>query len=93
MAIEAPEKPTPASPDTDPAHSQFAGSVNTQQTGATLAGLRPAEDMMIPGVEDVVEESVSHHKPKDSDPLSDQTMILNMGPRSEEHTSELQSPC
>ena len=44
MAIEAPEKPTTATPDTDPARSQFAGSVNTQQTGATrrnIPGSRP----------------------------------------------------
>jgi len=61
-------------------------------TGATLAGFRTAEslvpdkpataeDMLIPGVEDVVEESTSHHKPHGSDPVSDQTMILNMGPQ------------
>ncbi len=81
MAIEAPEKPTTATPDPDAPRSQFAGRVNTQQTGATLSGLRNAEDMIIPGVEDVVEESVSHHKPEGSDPLSDQTMILNMGPQ------------
>ena len=37
--------------------------------------------MIIPGVEDVVEESVTHHKPEGSDPVSDQTMILNMGPQ------------
>jgi NADH-quinone oxidoreductase subunit D len=40
-----------------------------------------AEDMKIPGVADVVRESVSHHKPHGSDPVSDQTMILNMGPQ------------
>jgi len=59
-------------------------------TGTTLAGFRPAEDlvpsktaedMIIPGVEDVVEESVGGHKPHGSDPVSDQTMILNMGPQ------------
>jgi len=63
-------------------------------TGTTLAGFRPAEDlvpskvgsqtaedMLIPGVEDVVEESVGGHKPHGSDPVSDQTMILNMGPQ------------
>ncbi len=81
MAIEAPEKPTTAAPDPDAPRSPFAGRVNTQQTGATLSGMRNAEDMVIPGVEDVVEESVSHHKPEGSDPLSDQTMILNMGPQ------------
>ena len=40
-----------------------------------------AEDMKIPGVADVVRESVTHHKPHGSDPVSDQTMILNMGPQ------------
>jgi len=59
-------------------------------TGATLAGFRTAEslvpdktaeDMIIPGVEDVVDESTSGHKPHGSDPVSDQTMILNMGPQ------------
>ena len=55
--------------------------LNPQQTGATLTGMRPAEDMIIPGVEDVVEESVSGHKPHGSDPLTDHTMVLNMGPQ------------
>jgi NADH-quinone oxidoreductase subunit D len=50
-------------------------------TGATLAGFRSAEDMLIPGVEDVVEESTSHHHPRGSDPVSNQTMVLNMGPQ------------
>ncbi len=50
-------------------------------TGATLAGFRPAEDLIIPDVKDVVEESTSHHHPHGSDPVSDQTMILNMGPQ------------
>jgi NADH-quinone oxidoreductase subunit D len=50
-------------------------------TGATLAGFRSAEDMITPGVEDVVRESTSHHKPAGSDPISDQTMVLNMGPQ------------
>ena len=40
-----------------------------------------AEDMIAPGVEDVVRESTSHHHPHGSDPISDQTMILNMGPQ------------
>ena len=81
MAIEAPDKPTTATPDPDTPRSQFSGRVDTQQTGATLSGLRYAEDMIIPDVEDVVEESVSRHKPEGSDPLSDQTMVLNMGPQ------------
>jgi NADH-quinone oxidoreductase subunit D len=50
-------------------------------TGATLAGFRSAEDMLIPGVEDVVEESTSHHHAQGSDPVTDQTMVLNMGPQ------------
>ena len=37
--------------------------------------------MVIPGVEDVVESSTGHHAPHGSDPVSDQTMILNMGPQ------------
>ena len=40
-----------------------------------------AEDMIAPGVEDVVRASVEHHHPRGSDPVSDQTMILNMGPQ------------
>jgi NADH-quinone oxidoreductase subunit D len=51
------------------------------QTGATLAGMRYAEDMVIPDVEDVVDASTSHHHPRGSDPVSDQTMVLNMGPQ------------
>jgi len=50
-------------------------------TGATLAGFRNAEDMLIPSVEDVVESSTGHHKPHGSDPVNDQTMVLNMGPQ------------
>jgi NADH-quinone oxidoreductase subunit D len=57
-------------------------------TGATLAGFRSAEsliptaeDLIIPDVKDVVEESTSHHHPHGSDPVSDQTMVLNMGPQ------------
>jgi NADH-quinone oxidoreductase subunit D len=53
----------------------------TDTTGATLAGFRNAEDLIIPGVEDVVEESTSHHHPHGSDPVTSQTMILNMGPQ------------
>jgi NADH-quinone oxidoreductase subunit D len=40
-----------------------------------------AEDQIDPGVEQVVRESTSHHAPRGSDPVSDQTMILNMGPQ------------
>ena len=59
-------------------------------TGTTLAGFRTAEDlipsktaedMVIPGVEDVVEESLGGHKPHGTDAVNDQTMILNMGPQ------------
>ncbi len=53
----------------------------TDSTGATLAGFRNAEDLIIPGVEDVVEESTSHHHPHGSDPVTSQTMVLNMGPQ------------
>jgi hypothetical protein len=53
----------------------------TDSTGATLAGFRAAEDMLIPGVEDVVESSTQHLKPHGTDPVTDQTMILNMGPQ------------
>ncbi len=50
-------------------------------TGATLAGFRNAEDMVIPGVEDVIASSTGHHAPHGTDPVSNQTMILNMGPQ------------
>ena len=50
-------------------------------TGATLAGFRPAEDLLIPGVEDVVESSTGQHHPHGSDPVTNQTMVLNMGPQ------------
>jgi NADH-quinone oxidoreductase subunit D len=60
---------------------QPMSGLNSQTTGATLTGFRPAEDLLIPDVEDVVEESTSGHKPHGSDPLSDHTMVLNMGPQ------------
>jgi NADH-quinone oxidoreductase subunit D len=50
-------------------------------TGATLAGFRAAEDLIIPGVEDVVESSTGHHAPHGTDPVDNQTMVLNMGPQ------------
>ena len=53
----------------------------THSTGATLAGFRAAEDLLIPNVEDVVESSTGHHAPHGSDPVSNPTMILNMGPQ------------
>ncbi len=80
MAIEAPDKPTTETPE-EPPRSPFAGRVNTQTTGATMTGLRPAQDMIIPGVEDVIADAEAHLKPKGSDAISDQTMILNMGPQ------------
>ena len=49
-------------------------------TGATLAGIRHAEDILIPGVEDIVRDVASHH-PHGSDPVVSQTMVLNMGPQ------------
>src|ERR1700712_3774021 len=53
----------------------------TDTTGATMAGFRSAEDMIIPGVEDVVADVVGHHAPHGTDPVSNQTMVLNMGPQ------------
>jgi len=50
-------------------------------TGATLAGFRSAEDLIIPDVQDVIEEAESGRPPEGSDPVSNQTMILNMGPQ------------
>jgi NADH-quinone oxidoreductase subunit D len=64
------EQPTPLKSNGD-----------AQTTGATLAGFRPAEDLIIPDVKDVVESSTGHHAPHGSDPVSDQTMVLNMGPQ------------
>src|ERR1700760_56237 len=58
----------------------MSGSGVTDSTGATMAGFRAAEDMIIPGVEDVVADVVGHH-PHGSDPVSNQTMVLNMGPQ------------
>ncbi|MFC6644355.1 NADH dehydrogenase (quinone) subunit D [Granulicella cerasi] len=55
--------------------------LNTQISGATLTTFRPAEDLIIPDVKDVVEESVSGRAPEGSDPISDKTMVLNMGPQ------------
>ena len=48
-------------------------------TGATLAGFR-REDMLIPDVEDVVAD-VRTPRPHGTDPVNDQTMVLNMGPQ------------
>ncbi|SEF59276.1 NADH dehydrogenase subunit D [Bryocella elongata] len=64
-------------------HQPFTEDKNkpTDSTGATLAGFRNAEDLLVPDVKDVVESSTGHHKPHGSDPVSDQTMVLNMGPQ------------
>ncbi|MEO7028051.1 MAG: NADH dehydrogenase (quinone) subunit D [Acidobacteriaceae bacterium] len=59
--------------------THVAGARDT--TGTTLAGFRSAEDMIIPGVEDVVADVTGHHPPHGSDPVSNQTMVLNMGPQ------------
>jgi len=40
-----------------------------------------SEDLRIPGVEDIVRDVLEHRKPEGSDPVSDQTMVLNMGPQ------------
>jgi NADH-quinone oxidoreductase subunit D len=69
--VETEARPTPMSP--------LNG--NGDATGATLAGFRAAEDLIIPGVEDVVASSTGHHAPHGSDPVTNQTMILNMGPQ------------
>ena len=62
-------------------HSPLHTPSHEERTGASLAGFRAAEDLITPGVEDVVASSVGHHKPHGSDPISDHTMILNMGPQ------------
>jgi len=59
----------------------FDAAPQRDTTGATLSTFRNAEDMIIPGIEDVVESSTGHHAPHGSDPVSNQTMILNMGPQ------------
>ncbi len=69
-----PEEPRPTS-FTQPGESP------TANTGATLASVRNAQDILLPGRGDVVEESTSHHRPHDADPVSAKTMILNMGPQ------------
>jgi NADH-quinone oxidoreductase subunit D len=48
-------------------------------TGATLAGIRPAEGILVPDAEDIVQGSASHRH--GSDPVVSQTMVLNMGPQ------------
>ncbi len=61
----------------------------TLSTGATLAPVKSAGDFLapgashaaslVPGVEDVVADSERHQH--GTDPISDQTMVLNMGPQ------------
>ena len=69
-------------PRPTPYNQPDAGSAPASDTtGANLAGFRNAEDLIIPDVQDVVEESTSHHHPHGSDPVTSQTMILNMGPQ------------
>ncbi len=58
-----------------------AESLLTANAPAPLPGTVIAEDMIVPGVEDVVLSHEIGHKPHGSDPVSDQTMILNMGPQ------------
>ena len=62
-------------------HAPLHTPSHAERTGANLAGFRAAEDLITPGVEDVVASSVGGHKPHGSDPISDHTMILNMGPQ------------
>ncbi len=62
-------------------HAPLHTPSHAERTGANLAGFRAAEDLITPGVEDVVASSVGHHKPHGSDPISDNTMVLNMGPQ------------
>jgi NADH-quinone oxidoreductase subunit D len=57
-----------------------SGAAVRDTTGATLAGIRPAEEILVPDVEDVVRGSASHHQ-HGSDPVVSQTMVLNMGPQ------------
>src|SRR6201996_4771973 len=73
-AVEKPEH------ETEQLRQPFK-TTSAAQTGATLAGFRAAEDLIIPDVKDVVESSVSGHAPHGSDPISDHTMVLNMGPQ------------
>ena len=59
----------------------YTSHAHPERTGANMAGFLPAEDLIIPDVQDVVQESITGHKPHGSDPLTDHTMILNMGPQ------------
>ncbi len=73
--------------ETSPADAKI--KPQTLTTGATLAPMRSAADFLtpgasnaatlVPGVEDVVAD-YEHHK-HGGDPISDQTMVLNMGPQ------------
>ena len=72
----------PAAEETnEEVRSPYATPSHDERTGANLAGFRPAEDLIIPDVQDVVASSTGHHRPHGTDAVSDQTMILNMGPQ------------
>jgi NADH-quinone oxidoreductase subunit D len=77
------EKPSPNLDMNEPKGEQNSPmqGMNTQSTGATLSGFRPAEDLIIPDVEDVVESSTGGYAPHGSDAISNKTMVLNMGPQ------------
>lgn len=71
--VEAPE--TEAQPKASPL-----------TTGATLSPFRSAEDVLsvgapnpVPGVEDILEDNARHQQ--GTDPIADNTMVLNMGPQ------------
>src|SRR6201992_3383640 len=71
---------SPETTEDDVQRTPMSG-LNTQISGATLTGCGPAEDLIIPDVKEVVESSVSGQAPHGSDPISDHTMVLNMGPQ------------
>jgi NADH-quinone oxidoreductase subunit D len=85
---ELPNVPAPGE-----AGAPFRDAPVRDTTGATLAGFRnaadlipsagrkTAEDELVPGVEDVVNEHLDGHQPHGTDDVSDQTMVLNMGPQ------------
>jgi NADH-quinone oxidoreductase subunit D len=75
------EEPSAVETVVEETRTPYLDSETAESTGATLAGFRSAEDLIIPGVEDVVESSTGHHAPHGTDPVSNQTMVLNMGPQ------------
>jgi len=74
------EEPTAVEP-VEETRAPYLDSETTNSTGATLAGFRAAEDLLIPGIEDVVQSSTGHHAPHGTDAVNNQTMVLNMGPQ------------